>query len=171
MTPICNIKLIAKKPCRLPFPNKEDTSLGTELKRRRLTLGWTQKETAEYFNILKDSYQKWEWNENKPQIQKMKKAVEFLGYNFWNDGSNSLANQCLLYRIEYGLIREELGNKISVSSTTIERIEKGDDLISSKTISLIKRLLENEKMCDKNHLSSFLMLGVKVEEARLKRFN
>jgi len=46
----------------LPLPDINDKSLGAELKRRRLALEWTQETTAKYFGVLKDSYQKWEWN-------------------------------------------------------------------------------------------------------------
>lgn len=59
----------------------------------------------------------------------MKKVVEFLGYNYWDDRTNSLANKCLLFRIEHGLIRVELANQINVSLTTIERVENEDNLI------------------------------------------
>jgi hypothetical protein len=60
--PICNIQLKVEKPCMLPLPDINDKSLGAELKRRRLALEWTQETTAKYFGVLKDSYQKWEWN-------------------------------------------------------------------------------------------------------------
>lgn len=93
--PICNVKLVAKKPCYKPYPNKEDTSLGAKLKRKRLDLGWTQQETAHHFGILKDSYQGWEWNKRTPHIKNRKMVNEFLGYNFWDDRSSSLANRCL----------------------------------------------------------------------------
>ncbi|MGH1387843.1 helix-turn-helix transcriptional regulator [Kordia sp.] len=104
--PICNIKLKAEKPCYLPFPHENDQSLGAELKRRRLALRWTQQEMANHFEVLKDSYQNWEWNQCIPHIRNRKKVVDFLGYNYWNDGTDSFANKCLLYRIKKELLKK-----------------------------------------------------------------
>ena len=128
--PICNIKLISKKPSYLPFPDENDQSLGADLKRRRLTLEWTQEDTAKHFEIIKDSYQKWEWNHITPDIKKRKKVVEFLGFNHWDEGHNSLANRVLLFRIENQLYRTELAKLIQVSDSTVERVEKNRSCIS-----------------------------------------
>lgn len=130
--PICNISLKAEKPSLLPLPNENDKSLGAELKRQRLALEWTQEATAKYFGVLKDSCQKWEWNQIVPHIRNRKKVVDLLGFNYWDDGTNSLANNVLLFRIENGLIKSELAKKIRVSTTTIERIENSNDNVSKK---------------------------------------
>ena len=145
MLPICNVKLKAQKPCRLPLPPKEDTSLGAELKRRRLTLGWSQQETANYFNVLKDSYQKWEWNQITPHIKNRKKVVEFLDYNYWDNGSDSLANRCLLFRIEHGITRAKLASRISISEATMDTIENNKIAISNETIVKVEAVLQIEK--------------------------
>ncbi|MDB4181027.1 helix-turn-helix domain-containing protein, partial [Flavobacteriaceae bacterium] len=117
--------------CYLPFPDKDNKTLGAELKRRRLALEWTQEDTAKYFGILKDSYQNWEWNDYVPHIRNRKKVVEFLGFNYWDDGSNSLSNMVLLYRIEHKLTMSELALKINASTRTIERIENIEENISN----------------------------------------
>ncbi|MDO5972010.1 hypothetical protein Q4Q35_19590 [Flavivirga aquimarina] len=52
MMPICNIQLKAEKPNALPLPTENDHSLGAELKRRRLALEWTQKDTAQHFHLV-----------------------------------------------------------------------------------------------------------------------
>ncbi len=69
LLPICNISLRVEKPSLLPLPDENDKSLGAELKRRRLALEWTQEDTAKHFGVLKDSYQKWEWNQVVPNIK------------------------------------------------------------------------------------------------------
>jgi DNA-binding XRE family transcriptional regulator len=135
--PICNVHITAVKPEYRPFPPNEDKSLGACLKRRRLTLNWTQKQTAVYFGVLKDSYQNWEWNDYTPHVRYRKKVNEFLEYNFWDDGSGSLANQLLLYRIERGITMNEFSKEIDVSCHTIERIEKQEDCISIEMKSRI----------------------------------
>ncbi len=128
MMPISNplslIHIKTKKPSYLPFPKEGDTTLGAEIKRRRLALEWTQEDTAKYFGILKDSCQKWEWNQVVPDIGNRKKVIEFLGFNYWDDGSFSLGNMVLLYRIEHGLTRRELAHQIGISDSSIGRIEK-----------------------------------------------
>jgi DNA-binding XRE family transcriptional regulator len=111
--PICNIKLKVKKPCYLALPDENDKSIGAELKRCRLALEWTQQETARHFGVLKDSYQNWEWNKYIPHIRNRKKVVEFLGYNYWDDGSNSLSNKIVLHRIEHGLTKSKFAKKIN----------------------------------------------------------
>ena len=139
--PICNIKIKTDKPCYLPFPAKDDTTLGAKLKRQRLTLEWTQKDTAKHFGVLKDSYQKWEWNQGIPHIKNRKRVVEFLNYNYWDDGSNSLANRCLLFRIEKGIIRSELAKLIGISEMTMDKVEDNKRNISQETIKKIKKIL------------------------------
>ena len=71
-----------------------------------------------------DSYQKWEWNEVVPNIKKRKEVNRFLGFNYWNDGSDSLTNRVLTYRIEHRMFRTDLAKITAASDSTIERIEK-----------------------------------------------
>ena len=49
-------------------------------------------------------------------------------YNFWDDGSSSLANKVLLYRIENGMTMSELAVGIGISCHTIERIENKQNI-------------------------------------------
>ena len=118
-------------------------SLGTEWKRRRLDLDWTQQQTAKYFGVLKDSYQKWEWNQITPHIRNRKKVIEFLEHNIWDDGSNSLANRCLFYRIEKGITRAEMSLYIDISEETIRRLEV-ENRASEETIKKCEELLKRE---------------------------
>ena len=137
MLPICNIRLKVEKPSYLTLPPVDDVTLGAELKRCRLALEWTQQVCADYFGILKDSYQKWEWNRNVPNIKKRKFVNAFLKYNFWDDLSNSLSNRVLLYRIEHGMYRTNLANNLGASESTIERIEKRIDMVSKEQIKKV----------------------------------
>lgn len=130
--PICNVHITTEKPEYRPFPPEADKSLGACLKRRRLTLKWTQQQVANFIEVAKDSYQNYEWNHFIPHIKLRNRVNEFLGYNFWNDGSQSLANRVLLYRIEHKLTMSELASKLNISCHTIERIEKRDRNISTK---------------------------------------
>ena len=121
--PICNVRIQVQKPEYRPFPPETDKSLGACLKRRRLELEWSQQNVADFIGIRKDSYQNYEWNRYIPHVKYMKKVNDFLGYNFWYDGSGSLANKVLLYRIEHVLTMSQLAKQLNVSCHTIERIE------------------------------------------------
>ena len=83
-----------------------------------------QQNYAEYFGILKDSCQSWEWNQIMSDIKIYKNINEFLKGNNWDDSADSLANRVLVYRIEHQLYRTELAEKTGVSDSTIVRIEK-----------------------------------------------
>lgn len=127
----------------MALPDENDISLGAELKRRRLALEWTQQETADYFSKRKDSYQLWEWNRYIPHIRHRKKVVEFLGYNYWDDGTDSLANRCLLYRVEHGLTMNELAEKVGISCGTIEKNENSEGAVSSVTRNKIIKIIDS----------------------------
>ena len=71
MLPICNVRIKARKPEYRPFPPETDKSLGACLKRARLEREWTQTDCANHFGVLKDSYQKWEWNQITPVINRI----------------------------------------------------------------------------------------------------
>ncbi|MDH7447247.1 helix-turn-helix domain-containing protein [Aquimarina sp. 2201CG14-23] len=120
--PIWDIAIHASKPIR-EYPLNSDTSLGAALKRERLSRGWTQEQTGNYLGLLLPNYSRFEWNVHLPDIQKRKKINEFLKFNFWDDGTNSLSNKLLLYRIENQLTAIECGTLIGVSRNTIKRIE------------------------------------------------
>jgi DNA-binding XRE family transcriptional regulator len=144
--PICNIRLKAEKPSIQPLPDENDKSLGAELKRRRLALEWTQQAAAKHFGVIKDTYQNWEWSHITPDIKRRKKVVEFLGFNHWDEGYNSLANRVLLFRIENQLYRTELAKLIQVSDSTVERVEKNQSCISNEILERFEIFIrENQK--------------------------
>lgn len=137
MLPICNLLLKAEKPEYRLFPSETDKSLGACLKRRRLALKWTQMDCASHFGILKDSYQKWEWNRITPDIKRRNQVIQFLKYNYWDDGSNSLANKTLNFRIKNQLKTIELGIQLGVSESTIKRVENRHENVSDNIKNLI----------------------------------
>jgi len=141
--PICNIRLKAEKPSYLSLAAVDDATLGAELKRRRIALEWTQQVCADYFGILKDSYQKWEWNRNVPDIKNRKSVNDFLKFNFWDDLSNSLSNRVLLYRNERGIYKVELASILGVSESTIERLEKDQSCISNEMLGRFEVFITN----------------------------
>ncbi|WP_158655101.1 helix-turn-helix domain-containing protein [Flavivirga eckloniae] len=65
----------------------------------------------------------------------------FLGFNYWDDKINSLANRVLIYRIEHSLTITELSEQIGVSNGIIERVEKSKILVSQKMIKRIEEYI------------------------------
>ena len=123
--PYLDIQISANKPDYRPYPESSDNSLGAALKRKRLDLGFTQQEVADLLGIRKDSYQKHERNIYLPHITRRNEINEFLGYNYWNDGTSSLKNRLLCYRISHRLTMSKLAELTGISCSTIERIENG----------------------------------------------
>jgi transcriptional regulator with XRE-family HTH domain len=140
--PICNVTLNTHKPIDRGLPSESDKSLGACLKRIRLGLGLSQEQFARKLKVLTTNYIKFERNLHIPTIKKRKKINEILGYNFWDDGSSSLGNQLLLYRIEEGITAKECGVRIGVSRNTIKRLET-EVYISNKMKQIINRFLKN----------------------------
>ncbi len=67
--------------------------------------------------------------------------MEFLGYHYWDDGSNSLGNQCLLFCIEHRMTGAKLASFIGISEMTMYRVENKEISISNETIVKVKSML------------------------------
>lgn len=137
--PIRELLLRCKKP-KVNYPKKSDTSLGAALKTERLNRGLIQEETAELLNLAYTEYQRFETNKHVPGINKGKrKAVnEFIGYNYWCDGTGSIQNEILKYRIQHGLTSPQLAEEIGVSKNTINRAMNGE-----KVSEKMKKIIES----------------------------
>ena len=127
------------------LPSQNDISLGACLKRKRLEFEWTQEYIADFFDIGKDCYQNFEWKRYVPHIKNRKKVNTFLGFNFWDDGRNSLSNQVLLYRIEKSITMSELAKEINVSCHTIERIEKEEKHVSVSMSNKVNDFMKSDE--------------------------
>lgn len=123
--PICNLQLTVTKPNNRDFPHEQDPSLGAVLKRARLKLKLTQHEAADFMGIKRNRYRYYEGNIHCPEVPDRKRIIDFLGYNFWDDGTNSLSNQLLSYRINKGINATMCGERIGISRNTVKRIETG----------------------------------------------
>lgn len=75
----------------------------------------------------------------------MKKINDFLGFNFWDDKSQSLSNTCLMYRIEHELTQNNLAEFIGVNVKTVIRIENNTSNVSDESIRKFEDYLCSEK--------------------------
>ena len=129
--------LRCEKP-KVNYPKKSDTSLGAVLKTERLNKGLTQEETAKLLNLAYTEYQRFETNKHVPGINKGKRKTinQFIGYNYWCDGTGSIQNEILKYRIQHELTSQRLAEEIGVSKNTINRAMNGEN-ISEKMEQII----------------------------------
>ena len=110
------------------------------LKTERLNRGLIQEETAKLLKLAYTEYQRFEVNKQVPGINKGKrKAVnQFIGYNYWCDGTGSIQNEILKYRIQHELTSPRLAERIGVSKNSINKAMNGEK-ISEK----MKWVIEN----------------------------
>tara|TARA_R110002051_G_scaffold2660_1_gene14306 strand:- start:53934 stop:54386 length:453 start_codon:yes stop_codon:yes gene_type:complete len=147
--PICNITLTVKKTSPNSYPSYKDTTLGAYLKRKRLGLKMTRVGCSRLFDVSLDTYRNWEWNWFTPNLFQKKKVNDFLGFNFWDDKSQSLSNRCLMYRIDYGLTQIQLAELMGINSKTVIRLESKHPKISNEIVRKFKDffVLNNKLEC------------------------
>ena len=130
---ICNIVLNALKPERKPYP-KELQTYGDHLRKKRLDLNLTQPQVAKIINVTTDSITNWELNKGTPNLIFIPKIISFLEYTpIVNE--NSIKS----YRIQNGLSQKEFAKILEIDPTTLSRIERGCDRISS---GVMKKLVK-----------------------------
>jgi len=107
------------------MPVESDKSLGAELRRKRIESQLSQGQVAKLLSVSFVTYRGYESNRNIPHDHIKNRVNQFIGYNFWDDGSDTLANMLLCHRIKKEMTAAELGTVIGVSRNTIKRIETG----------------------------------------------
>jgi len=139
--PICNVNLNVPKPTDRALPPESNKTLGAELKRKRMESQLSQREAAERLSVSLITYRGYESNKNIPHDHIKNRVNQFIGYNFWDDGSETLANKLLRYRIKKEMTAAELGTVIGVSRNTIKRIET-EIYVSDKMKKIISGFLK-----------------------------
>ncbi len=79
----------------------------------------------------------YEVNEFEPRVEIKKKIIDFLGFNFWDDGSQSLRNQLEVYMIKHGLGFSQLSKNLGIDKRVLYRLVSGKEI---STINLQKIL-------------------------------
>ena len=67
---------------------------------------------------------------------------DFLGFNYWDDGTQTLANRLRIYRIENKLTQSELGNLIGINARCVERIEAGGENVSLERKEIVMNYID-----------------------------
>lgn len=79
MLPYVSIRLVAKLPPPPGYP-KELKTLGNHLRKKRLDLGLSQKETAVRLGVSVNTLHNWENSRTSPQPRFVSRIHDFLGY-------------------------------------------------------------------------------------------
>jgi hypothetical protein len=77
--PCCHIRLIARKPPPVAYPEGLET-LGDHIRKRRLDLGLLQRELGEEPEVDETAIHNWQTNLAFPQLGSMHGIDAFLGY-------------------------------------------------------------------------------------------
>jgi transcriptional regulator with XRE-family HTH domain len=124
--PFCEVTLKATKPVALPYPDTLNT-LGDHIRKRRLDLGLYQKDVARCLGVTTDSVAYWENNRNQPSLRMIPRIIGFLGYDpFQNDSDSlSLGERVVRVRQRLGITQKDLARRLGVDPSTLAHWEYG----------------------------------------------
>jgi len=98
--------------------------LGDHLRKRRLDLGWFQREVARQLGITTETICHWETNQTSPVYRDLPRIFEFLGYVPFQPGE-TLSEKLLFSRKILGLSRLKLAKMLGADEGTLLRWERG----------------------------------------------
>jgi DNA-binding XRE family transcriptional regulator len=112
-------------------------TLGDRIRKRRLELGFLQREVATQIGVSEDCINYWENGRSEPHIHYYPKIIAFLGYYpFPKD--ESLAGRIKKYRYIRGLTQKQMGKKVGVNGSTICDWENGQTTPKGKYLKRLR---------------------------------
>jgi len=128
-------------------------TLGDHLRRRRLDLGFLQREVAQRLGITKETIYNWETNRTSPPLRFVPQIIQFLGYVPHYATSGTLGERIVKARRLKGLTQRELARRLGVDPTTLSRWERDMGRPKSKyrdrlLAFLADRLLDHRRLSD-----------------------
>ena len=113
------------------------SSLGDNLRKKRIDLRISQGEVAERLGADQDTVWNWENNRSSPSLRFVPLIIEFLGYAPDDSRDDDLGKRIIACRRRQGLRQEDLATKLGVDPSTVGRWEHG---ISRPSRKLAERL-------------------------------
>ena len=92
--------------------------MGQHLKKRRMELGFFQRDLRERFRLEKETYANWEKDRCQPAIRHWPGIIEFLGYDP-NPEPKTFGEKLLAYRRRHGLSRKALARQLGLDEATL----------------------------------------------------
>ncbi|HUV94849.1 MAG TPA: helix-turn-helix transcriptional regulator [Anaerolineae bacterium] len=108
----------ARKPRPAAYP-KELQTLGDHLRKRRLDLGFLQRDVAQKLGVREATIYNWESNRKSPQLRFLPRIIEFLGYVPYDTQPQALGKRIVLWRRMLGLTQREVAQRLGVDPGTL----------------------------------------------------
>ena len=140
--PFCQLTLKGQKRPEKGYPTDPKT-LGEHLKKRRIDLKLLQKGVAVQLGTHHQTLAFWEAGRFNPAPKYLPKIYSFLGYTP-HRSSKTLAEKLVAYREARGLTKKQLAKVLGVHRRAVQDWERGDRKPSSKSLKLIRGLIEGE---------------------------
>lgn len=116
-------------------------TFGEHILKRRLFLNLTQVEVARQFNVSSFTVCNWEKGKIVPQIIHMPALVKFLGYDPTSAIPNTIAEQLLFKRREFGWTQKMAARNLDVDPCTWSSWECGGTIMTHKHRRLVASFL------------------------------
>jgi transcriptional regulator with XRE-family HTH domain len=117
--------------------NKLRAALGDHLRKRRLDLGFLQREVAEELGVDEDSVCHWETGRSHPKPYLIPRVIAFLGYAPWAAPA-TFGEWLIMVRRANGLSRKRLAKGLGVDESTVLRWESGRGRPASRLLAQLK---------------------------------
>jgi len=138
--PFSRLTTNVAKPLEIQHVDNPQT-LGQHIRKKRAQLRIMQKEVALRIDVSEDCITNWENERSIPQIQFYPRIVQFLGYNPFEYGSETLGQKIKTYRNLNGLSHKQMGKLLSVNASTIGAWESGKSKPKNAAHKKLKALL------------------------------
>jgi transcriptional regulator with XRE-family HTH domain len=115
-------------------------TIGNHIRRRRLELGWLQKEVAEAVGADTATVFGWEVLGRMPAVRFLPAIIKFLGYNPL-PLEEAFSKQIRRARLTLGLSQQQLAKKVGVDESTVADCEADRRLLHSGTASRLAAVL------------------------------
>lgn len=138
--PFSRLNANVPKPLEIQHVANPQT-LGQHIRKKRAQLRIMQKEVALQIGVSEDCITNWENERSIPQIQFFPKIVQFLGYNPFEIGNQTLGEKIKAYRLKNGLSHRKLGKIFEVDASTIGAWESGQSVPRITAYKKLKTLL------------------------------
>jgi transcriptional regulator with XRE-family HTH domain len=125
------------KPNGIP---KDPKSLGEHLKKRRLELGLTQRQTASRIRVKPWNILNWETDRFEPPIRSMPAILAFLGYDPFPP-PKTVRERLLHVRRQHGWSTGEAAHQLGVDRTTWQDWEHGKLILFRRHRTKVATLL------------------------------
>ena len=131
------IRLKALKPKETDF---EPQTLGDHIRKRRIELELTQKQTAERLGVNPWTILNWEKGHTEPPIESMPAFIGFLGYDPFPEPKN-IPEHLFAKRRVMGWTIKEAARQVGVDEGTWGAWERGEMILFREHRTLIAQLL------------------------------